>query len=160
MADFTPINTQEEFDAAISDRLKQERETIAKNYSDYDTMKVRLENIEKDNGSLKAKIEENDKKIKGYEEEKISLTTKLQGYETNSVKMRIAQEVGLPIGLADRLSGDNEEAIRSDAEGMLKMVGGKTENMPPPPPLNDPEGGKSDGKEGYRNLLNGIKGDE
>ena len=35
MAEFTPITTQEEFDKAIGDRLKRERETVKKEYADY-----------------------------------------------------------------------------------------------------------------------------
>ena len=35
MSDFTPITTQEEFDKAIGERLKRERETVKKEYAGY-----------------------------------------------------------------------------------------------------------------------------
>ena len=40
MAEFVPITTQEAFDAAIGERLKRERESIAKKYGDYDDLKT------------------------------------------------------------------------------------------------------------------------
>ena len=35
MAEFTPITTQEDFDKAIGERLKRERETVKKEYAGY-----------------------------------------------------------------------------------------------------------------------------
>lgn len=42
MAEFTPINSQEEFDAAIASRLERER---AK-FSDYETLKTNAANLQ------------------------------------------------------------------------------------------------------------------
>ena len=39
--EFTPITTQEAFDAAIKDRLARERETVTKKFADYDDLKNR-----------------------------------------------------------------------------------------------------------------------
>ena len=41
---------------------------------------------------------------------------KLQNIESDSVKTRIANEMGLPSSIASRLKGSNEEEIRKDAE--------------------------------------------
>ena len=46
MAEFTPINTQEEFDAAIGARLKRERDTITAKYADYDDLKGKVASLE------------------------------------------------------------------------------------------------------------------
>lgn len=103
MAEFTPINTQEEFDAAISARLKRERER----YADYDEIKGKVGTLETQVSTLTG--------------EKEALEQKVAGYEASSVKMRIAQELGIPSAMADRLTGDNEEAIRKDAESMAAL---------------------------------------
>ena len=46
----------------------------------------------------------------------------IKSYETNSVKMRIAHENGIPFELASKLSGDDEESIKKDAETMAKFL--------------------------------------
>ncbi len=40
----------------------------------------------------------------------------------NALKTRIASEYELPIELAARLSGDDEDALKADAEGLAKLV--------------------------------------
>lgn len=106
MAEFKPITTQEEFNAAISERLKRETEK----YKDYDATKQRLGELEQTVSTLTG--------------EKAELETKVKGYETNSVKMRIAQDLGLPLAFAERLTGDTEEAIRADAQAMADLFQG------------------------------------
>ena len=104
MADiFTPINTQEEFNTAIADRLRREREK----YADYDSIKA-------ENGTLKTQIST----LTG---EKEALEKKVKGHETASVKMRIAQELNIPTSMADRLTGETEEDIRKDAEAVAAI---------------------------------------
>lgn len=108
MAEFTPITTQEEFDAAIGKRLERERKTISEQYGDYETLKTKVSDYEKQIGDLTKSRD--------------ALQTQVKGYETNSVKMRIAHETGIPFELAGRLSGETEEEIRKDAEAMSKFV--------------------------------------
>lgn len=40
------------------------------------------------------------------------MQSRLKGYETSSLKMRVAHENGIPFELADKLSGSDEEAIK------------------------------------------------
>lgn len=107
MAEFTPINTQEEFDAAIGERLKRERNTITAKYADYDDLKGKVANLETQVNTLAG--------------EKAELEKKVKGHETTSVKMRIAQELGIPSAMAERLAGETEEDIRKDAETMAAV---------------------------------------
>lgn len=103
MAEFVPINTQEEFDAAVRSRLQREREK----YADYDSIKA-------ENGTLK-------NQVSALTGEKEALEKKVKGHETNSVKMRIAQELNIPASMAERLNGETEEDIRKDAEAMAAI---------------------------------------
>jgi chromosome segregation ATPase len=154
MAEFTPITTQEEFDAAIGERLKREKEATAKKISDYEAANTKLSGQV---GSLTKELEEANKKISGFDEERTALTAKIQGYESDSVKTRIALEIGLPYEMASRLSGDDEETIRKDAEGMYKLIG----NVQPTPPLKSTEGDPEDDKTAaYKSLLGTVKGEE
>ena len=140
MADFTAITTQEQFDAAIGERIKRERDTIAKKYADYDDLKNKISDYEKQIGTLSKSIEDSGKKYAGYDKTLADLTAKVKGYETSSVKMRIAHEVGIPYELATRLSGETEDDIRKDAESLAKLVG-KPGQTAPPLKSTEPAGG-------------------
>ena len=138
MAEFTPIMTQEDFDAAISERLQREQ---AK-YSDYDTIKSDL-------GTLRAQLSAKDAEIS-------TLQGKVKGYETDSVKTRIALETGLPLELRSRLTGETEEEIRADANKLAKLFVQQKD----PAPLRDTEPPVADEKTAaYKSLLNNLKED-
>lgn len=126
---FEPILTQEAFDAAISARIRRERETVRKEFADYDQVKASLSDAQKKNGEHEATIAELQKKI--------------QGYETDSVKTRIALEKGIPLELRDRLTGTTEEEIRKDADNLSKYLSKGDHETPP---LRDPEPVVTDAK--------------
>lgn len=119
MAEFTPITTQAEFDAAIANRLSRENEKFKKQQeataAEYDGKIAQLTQT----------LEEAAKKAKGHEDVVAGLQAQIKSYETRSVKTRIAHEVGIPFELADRLSGDDEDSIRKDAEAMKPFLAGK-----------------------------------
>lgn len=128
--EFTPIMTQADFDAAISDRLKRERETVSKRYADYDDLKEKVSTYEKQLSDQAMQIQEAAEKQATHDKTVADMTAKLKSYETDSVKTRIALELGLPYELAGRLTGDTEDAIRKDAETFAKFVG-KQKAAPP-----------------------------
>lgn len=122
--EFTPITTQEQFDKAITDRLQRER---AK-YADYDQLKANAEKY-KDYDVLKKKAESYDADKQKWETDLAKANTtiaeqkdKIKGYETDSVKTRIANEFGLPYEMIDRLKGSSEDEIRKDAETISKLI--------------------------------------
>ena len=139
MAEFTPITTQAEFDAAIGERLKRERETLSKKYGDYEDLKNKVADYEKQIGQMSKAAKESAEKYAGYDKTLAELQAKVKDYETDSVKTRIAHETGLPYELAGRLTGEDEAAIRKDAEALSKLLGGQ-------PVCNI----KVDAKESYR----------
>lgn len=127
--DFTPITTQEEFDAAIKDRLERERRTIQKEYADHGELQKKVAGYEKT-------IREANEKIAGHDKVVGELNARIKGYETASAKTRIALDMGLPYEMASRLTGETEDDIRKDAEGLLKLISGQN---PPAPPLASTE---------------------
>ena len=56
MAGFEAITTQEQLDAVIKDRLERERKTLTEKYSDYDDLKERDSDYEKQIGDLNKSI--------------------------------------------------------------------------------------------------------
>ncbi|WP_102343773.1 phage scaffold protein [Galactobacillus timonensis] len=119
---FTPITTQEEFESAIKERIGRE----AKKYEGY-TSPADLEKIKKDYDSQIASLtkdaEAKAKKYADYDKQLSERDAKIKGYESDSVKTRIAHEVGLPYELSGRLSGDTEDDIRKDAESLVGLIG-------------------------------------
>lgn len=118
MSEFKPINTQEEFDAAIKERLSREK---AK-YSDYDKLKSRVEELETENVGLKSTIEASNQSKEDSDKQLEDLQNKIAGYETASLRTRIALKHGLPYDLADRLQGNDEESFEADAERLAGFI--------------------------------------
>ena len=156
---FTPITTQEQFDAKMKDRIERERSSLTKKYEGY-TSPDDLAKIKKDYdaqiSTLSKDAETNAKKYADYDKQLADRDSKIKGYETASVKTRIAHEAGLPYEMASRLSGDTEDAIRKDAEALVKLIG----KNKPTAPLADSEEKAGDGKfEAVRVLARSLKGD-
>ena len=150
--EFTAITTQEEFDRAIGERLKREKETFKK---ENDELKSKAAAYEKELGEIKSSMDEMAKKTATYDQTVAELTGKVSTYEMASLKARIAHEKGLPYELAGRLTGEDEKTLRDDADALSKLVSTRI----PTPPLRttEPEG---DGKDApYKALLSNIKGD-
>lgn len=118
MSEFKTIETQEELDSIIKDRLDRNTKKITaevtKQFEGYispDEQKKLTKQIEK----LTAQLTEKDTAI-------ADLTAKNTAYETASVKAKIAREYGIPAELADRISGTNEDEYKADAENLAKFV--------------------------------------
>ena len=157
MAEFTPINTQEELDAIIGDRLKRERESVSKRYGDYDELKTKASDLEKQVGDLTKERDENAKSSEGYDKSLSELQAKVKAHETTSVKMRIANETGIPFELAEKLSGETEEDIRKDAEKMARFV---TKSKYVAPLKSDGQGEGNEKRAALKTMLQNMKGDK
>ena len=139
MADFKPIETQEQFDAMIKGRLEQAERSFIEKYGKTDELKTQLEESAGQIAELTKRLEEANNQIESSKAEMEGLNAKVLKYETDSVKTRVAHEEGLPFEMAGRLTGDNEEAIRADAKSLAKMIKANTSTPPafkselPPP---------------------------
>jgi len=156
MADFTPITTQEEFDAAIKERLTRDREAQAKKtaekYADYDDLKAKNADYEKQIAGFTEQlkgVEEKDKRI-------AELEGSVKKYETSALKARIAHETGLDYSLAARLSGESEDEIRADAKSLSETIG-KMKTSAAPAKSTEPAGAAGSQKAGYAALLSSLK---
>ena len=149
MSDFKPITTQEEFDVAIKERLSREK---AK-YSDYDQLKSRVTELETENVGLKSTIEANKQSKADADKQLEELQNQISGYETASLRTRIALQYGLPYDLADRLQGTDEESFKADAERMASFVK-PTEHFAPMRNL-EPALEKTENTS-YKNLVQGL----
>ncbi len=123
MAEFKAITTQEELNSVIGERIKEK-------YSDYDAVKAQNEEYAKKLTDINKQLSEANEKLGTVDKLVAEKESTIKAYETASVKTRIANEVGLPYDLATRLSGDDEESIRKDAEALVKVVGTRMQTAP------------------------------
>lgn len=111
--------SQEELNSIISDRLNKEKEKYEKQISE---LNAKTESYEKQIATFTSQLEDVNKKAANYESEIKERDDKIHAYESQSVKMRVAHEVGIPYELADRLSGTTEEEIKADAESIKGLI--------------------------------------
>ena len=139
MSDFKIIETQEELDAVIKARLSREREK----YADYEDLKKQLADFEAKETTYQNTIND----LKTRETELASQVESLNGDLTKTklqtAKQRIATEYGLPLDLAERLQGDDEDGFKADAERLAIHFAQKQ----PTPPMKSNEPVISDSKD-------------
>lgn len=131
--EFTPIETQEAFETVIAERLEAARVEERGKFSDYEEIKGQLATANETN----AKLSSENAKLK-----------------IDAMKRRVADETGLPIALAKRLTGDDEAAMRADAEDLLKSIKPKVKT----PPMRNPDA-KPSADDAFKRLLAGLKND-
>lgn len=95
--EFTPINTQEEFDARV-------REV----HGDVTSFQGQIETLTGERDTHAATIAQ--------------LQAQLKGYENDALKRNIATEKGIPLEFASRLAGENEADIKADADRMAGLL--------------------------------------
>lgn len=143
MADFKTINTQEEFDAAVKDRLARE----AAKYADYDMLKAAKKELDELKGkkldeqlaALKAEYDKAKTTLADHDKIVSDLTTRATNAEHKLKQREIAHAAGIPVELADRINGSTDEEMTKDAEMLAKFAKGGGSVLP----LGNPEGSSS-----------------
>lgn len=160
MSEFTPINTQEELDNIIKERLTRDREAQSKKYSDYEDLKKKVTEYEgkiKEYTNAMSKYDEQLKGIAEKDKEIESLKGQVKTHEINALKAKIAKEVGLPAGFSARLSGEDEKTIKEDAKA-LKAVFDESAPKIPGVSREPAESNEAAAKRaGLQAVLNGLK---
>ena len=116
MADFTPIETQEQLNAIIQDRLARDREAQAKKYSDYGEIREQRDAYAK-------QVEELQKQL-----------------ETDSVKTKAALAARLNPEAWGFIQGNAEDEIKESVDRLVKLTGN---GMAPPSRSTEPEPSES-----------------
>lgn len=152
MSDFKVIETQEQLEEVLKDRLKCERETVKKEFEGYlspeDIAKKYEGYLSPDDAAARYKDHLSP-------EEAAKLRTRIKGYEIDSVKTRIAHETGLSYDAVQFLRGEDEESIRKSAQSLKGLMGAG--NVAP---LASTETPLPDAKDAaLRSTLKGLKGE-
>ena len=130
MSEFKPINTQEEFDAAIKDRIarntKSVTDEVTKKFEGWISPEDSAAKMKELNDKLDTLTKQADEKDKSIAD----LTSKNKAFELGALKAKVAHEKGIPYELAARLNGETEEEIGKDADMLSKLVTSKNDPAP------------------------------
>lgn len=121
MAEFTPIETQEELDKIISKRLERERSK----YADYEELKEKvasMSEVEKELQSTKSALASYETDRMNFEKEITSLKDTLKQKELREMKVNVALKHGLPFEFANRLVGEDLTTLEEDAQSMAAFI--------------------------------------
>lgn len=133
MSEFTPIQTQEEFDKAIKGRLAQKDRELEEKYKEYlspEKVSELKKDYEKKLVDSTDLVKEAQEKLKTFDTTVSELTKRAETAEKTILKTKIAYDHKLPMELANRLVGETEEELSKDAESLSKIV--STGQTPPP----------------------------
>ena len=119
--------SQTELNSIVSDRLNKEKEKYEKQIKD---LTDKLNSYDTQIAQYNAQIEEFTKKVATHDEELKAKDSAIHTYEVNSLKLKVAHELGIPFEFANRLAGDNEEEIRNDAESIKGILANQKPSIP------------------------------
>ncbi len=129
MAEFKVINTQEEFDERIKERIeraeKKATEKAAdafKGWASPDDMKALQEKHKGEIEKLNAAHAEELKKYEGYDAKFAEYENEIKGLKTSALKAKIANEMKLPMDAVEFLQGDDEKTISESATKLSKLA--------------------------------------
>ena len=105
MADFVPINTKEEWEAAIAP-LKEKADK-------YDELAGK---------KLDKQVEALQQQLTAKEQAVTELTARAETAEGAVLRMKVAHANNLPYEMAERLKGGTEEEMAADAKELAKLV--------------------------------------
>lgn len=135
----------------VAAELEKTREALKKANKEAAERRKRLEELEAAELKRKeAEMTETERvqaKLKTLEDENLKLSQDKLNFERRELQRKVAKETGLPEGLAERLRGDDEEAMTADAKTILELLP-KQEEQKKTPPKIDPT-----------NPANGMKGE-
>lgn len=126
MGDFTPITSQEQFDAMVKDRLERqskkfdtEKADLEKKYSGY----MSSDDLTKLKQSYEDQIKDLNTKIEAsasVQTELDSAKKQIEAQKLDSLRIKAAIENGIPYEFADRLKGTTAEELTADAKLFAK----------------------------------------
>lgn len=145
--EFTPITSQEALDNILKDRLNRQNEKHSKElaelkaqFSDYDDLKLASTEHEKQLSDLKNQLDDAQGKVNGYDSMIAERDAKIKAFEVRDQKVRIANEINLPLDAIEFLNGETEDEIRESAKHLSAITNKRVA------PLAGTEGPVSDEK--------------
>lgn len=117
--DFTPINTQDEFNARITERLNREKakfERELEKFADYDELKQKAESTD---AAVEAARTEEAAKFADYEDLKQKVTSFEQEQALSTLKADVSKATGVPV---EALVGSSKEELEAHAAVLKPLI--------------------------------------
>lgn len=147
--EFKVIETQEELEKVLKSRLEREQKKYEGFTSPADVQALKDSHLEEIK-ALKSEISELSKKPTELQSKIDELTKQNTAYEIDSVKTKVASDLGLSIDSKQFLTGSNEEEIKASALKFKEILDKNTKHIP----LASTETKKGDSTENaYRGML-------
>jgi hypothetical protein len=122
--------SQEQVDAFVAAERRKGKETA--------------DGLAKSLDEAKGLVAQSDTKLKEME-------TNLNSSKREAAKFKVGLEAGLPLAIAERLTGDDEDALKADAEKLSELL--KWPDEPKPPRLEGPKGGAPETQADMNDLI-------
>lgn len=114
--DFTPIESQEDFDKRIQARIQRAVKSAESKFSDYEELREKAAQLDAIKEGEKTDIQKKDDTISSLEKERDGLLNKIAEHEAAQLRYEVASEKGVPAAL---LSGSTREALEESADALL-----------------------------------------
>lgn len=136
MADFKAINTQDEFDERIKERIERAERKVRDEFKGWlspDDVKKKdseaadaLEQVKKAHATELQRLAdahaEELKKYAGYDEKFTQQTARIHELEVNAIKTKVVNEKHLPFSAVEFITGEDEKAINESADRLSKLT--------------------------------------
>ena len=109
---FTPIETQDDFDKAVAERLKRKDAAVRAEYADYDANKAKADKLDALTKGGKLDVEAELKRLGELDEA-------AEKGKATELREKVAKEAGVP---AELIFGGNEEELKASAEALAKFA--------------------------------------
>jgi hypothetical protein len=122
--EFKSINTQEDFDARIKERLERAEKAVKKSFDGWtspDDLKAIQTKHEEELKKLNDAHAEELKKYSGYDEKFVEQQNEIKSLKVDAMKTKIANEKNLPFDAIGFLQGEDEESIAASADKLAKL---------------------------------------
>ena len=122
--EFKSINTQEDFDARIKERLERAEKAVKKSFDGWtspDDLKAIQAKHEEELKKLNDTHAEELKKYSGYDEKFAEQQNEIKSLKIDAMKTNIANEKNLPFDAIGFLQGDDEQSIAESADRLAKL---------------------------------------
>lgn len=160
MSEFKVIETQEEFNAAISERLKRDREKYTaefetqlkeKGWKTPEEVAALTEDLNKQVEKLQNAAASTEKLLA----EKDEAIAKGEEYRAENEKIQIALAAGLKYGQHKRIQGNNPDEWKEDAKRFAAEIAEYEASQNRPAPLGSGSSGESTGEQ-FANFFNSV----
>lgn len=152
--EFTPIQTQEELNAVISARLKEEKSRNEKKYADFispDDFTTKTADMTKQIADLQKALKDANEKNSANDSLLAERDATIKQYELNAIKTKVSAEKGFSYDAIEFLKGNNEEEIRNSADALNSLIGTRTA------PLANPDGANANSEQAaLKGMLNNL----